>query len=220
MSDIFEKIINSNKYKSILCLNGSLPEKVFFDHFDIPIIAADGAANKLMQMNIEPNIVIGDLDSIKPEYLKSLNHIKILNQNKSDFEKSIEYIIKNKMSPTVILGLGGGYLDHILHNINLFTQTEFAAFSDSTIIFNIRNSLDLKLEKNTKISLFGIPRAQISTFGLKWNLSNELLTFPGKNSAFNRVLEEDIKISVYHGSLLCIVYLEEVIDAGVGVNII
>ncbi len=214
MFDIFEKIRDRGKYKSILCLNGSLPEKEFFDNWNIPIIAADGAANKLMKMNIKPDIVIGDLDSAKPEYLKLLDHIKILDQNKSDFEKSIKYIVKNKISPSIIFGLGGGHLDHILHNINLFTQTEFVSLSDSTFIFNIKNSVDLKLEKNTKISLFGMPRAQISTFGLKWNLSNELLTFPGGNSAFNRSLEEDIRISVYHGNLLCIVYLEEVIDSG------
>ena len=56
-----------NKFKSILCLDGELPSAAFFFFFTLPIIAADGAANTLMQMGVLPQIVIGDLDSIAPD---------------------------------------------------------------------------------------------------------------------------------------------------------
>ncbi len=215
MHDIFEQIFSKFEPKSILCLNGSIPGKAFFKNFKnrLPIIAADGATNRLMKIGIKPDIIIGDLDSVDSKYLEFIPNFKNSDQSTSDFEKTLEYTKAKMISPSIIVGLGGGYLDHILNNINIFTASEFIAFSDSTVILNITSSLELKLPTNTKISLFGMPEACITTTGLKWNLCNDLLTFPGKNSALNRSYDENIRITVKEGILLCIIYLKDIRDA-------
>ena len=93
-------MINNNLgyFKSILCLNGRLPNKKFFKEFSgLPIIAADGAGSKLINLGIYPETVIGDLDSFEHNYdeYPMIHFVKMNSQNNTDFEKSISFAKKN-----------------------------------------------------------------------------------------------------------------------------
>lgn len=202
-------MLDLKNYKSILCLSGELPNANFFAT-DLPIIAADGAANHLMQLGITPKMVIGDLDSVSPEHLKIIPCHYHYDQNFCDFEKSLQYLEKNHLLPAVIVGLNGGYLDHVLNNVNHFLQTGCVLFALLICGFalNEGKNKQLTLSLNTKISLLGIPAATVTTKGLKWNLCNDQLTFPGKNSCFNRTQEHEIEIQVHSGAVLVLVYNE------------
>lgn len=200
-------MLNLENYKSILCLGGELPSADFFIT-DLPIIAVDGAANHLMQLNIIPDLVIGDLDSVLPEYLEIIPSHYHYDQDFCDFEKSLQYLEGNQLLPALIVGLSGGCLDHILNNVNHFLQTGCALFSPPIYGFTLHEEKNkrLALPLNTKISLLGIPAATVTTQGLKWNLSKDQLTFPGKNSCFNRTQKHEIKIKLHAGSLLVLIY--------------
>ena len=56
------------KEKIILVLNGILPKKNhlidFLKNYDT-IICVDGAANKVVNANLKPDYILGDLDSVK-----------------------------------------------------------------------------------------------------------------------------------------------------------
>lgn len=201
-------MLDFKNYKSILCLNGDLPSADFFKT-DLPIIAADGAANHLMQLGIIPQIVIGDLDSISPEYLKIIPSHYHHDQNFCDFEKSLQYLEENRLLPAMIVGVNGGYLDHVLNNINLFLNSKCVLFSPPLYGFalNEDENKSMILPLNTKISLLGIPSAIITTAGLKWNLYNDPLTFPGKSSCFNRTEKAEITLKIHSGALLVLIYM-------------
>jgi len=203
-------LLNLKNYRSILCLNGTLPAADFFVT-DLPVIAADGAANHLMQMGVIPNIVIGDLDSVLPEYLKQIPSYYHYDQNFCDFEKSLQYLEKHQLLPAVIVGINGGYLDHILNNVNLFLKTGCVLFSPPILglVFDAEKNTSLTCPLNTKISIFGIPYADVTTTGLRWDLCHETLLFPGKTSCFNRTQKQEIRINVHNGVVLILVYLEE-----------
>lgn len=201
-------MLHFNDYKSILCLNGSLPPASFFD-CSLPIIAADGAANSLMQLGIKPHLVIGDLDSIKPELLTQLKTLHRPDQNFCDHEKSLTYLAENNLLPAIVVGVNGGYLDHILNNINLFLTGHNVLYAPPLLGYvlqkNEEKKLNLPLE--TKISLIGVPSAIVDTKGLKWELHQYALSFPGKNSCFNRTINETIDIKVKNGTLLLFIEL-------------
>lgn len=202
-------MLNFKHYKSILCLDGDLPGADFFET-DLPIVAADGAVNRLMQLNIRPSMVIGDLDSALPEHLKIIPSHYHYDQNFCDFEKALQYLERNQLLPAVIVGLSGGYLDHILNNVNHFLQSGCVFFAPPLYGFTVNEGSNkrLILPLNTKISLLGIPSAMVMTTGLKWNLYGDALAFPGKNSCFNRTLEREIKIQVHSGAILVLIYDE------------
>lgn len=190
-------------YKSILCLNGELPPRDFFEKFSLPIVAADGAANKLHALGITPRVVIGDLDSVAPHL--GVERIHVEDQNRCDYEKAMDYLVDQKLLPTVVLGSSGGDLDHILNNINVFMQHSpgnllYAAPLYGTVLSQPQTRLTLPTQ--TKISMIGLPEVHLVTQGLKWDLTGQKLSFPGFNSCFNRTNEKTINIQIIEGQVL------------------
>jgi thiamine pyrophosphokinase len=202
-------------YKSILCLNGELPNKSFFAN-DLPIIAADGAANQLVGMGITPDVIIGDLDSI---VIQDHPHSMIISkpeQSRSDFQKALEYVELNNLLPTLVTGVGGGFIDHILNNINVILKNDCTFYAHPILGYVLKAPIkfDIKLNKATKISLFAMAKAKVTTTGLKWDLKEDVLEFPGVNSALNRVASEDVTIEVLEGNLLVLIYTKDIADKG------
>jgi len=215
MTKILESLIDIKKFRSILCLNGEIPERVFFET-DLPIIAADGAANKLVNHGIKPHAIIGDLDSVH-DHIRDTHHtIHYADQNSNDYQKSLAYLEKNNLLPAIVVGIDGGYLDHALNNVNIFMQTDSVLYAPPLIgmVINAGEKKILTPLKNTKISLIGFPHAEISSNGLKWELHKQSLTFPGVNSCFNRCQANEIEIIAHQGTLLILIYLSAIDDAG------
>lgn len=204
-----------SEYKSILCLNGDLPDYSFFTPDKI-IIAADGAVDKLLKIGVKPSVVIGDLDSLERSDYQDIEIIYRPDQNNSDFQKAIEYLKEQKLLPSIICGVGGGFIDHILQNINVVLENDCIFYSPPVIgyVLNSSSISNYNFERNTKISLFGMPKAKIKTSGLKWKLNNDVLEFPGFNSCFNRTIQRNISIEIVEGKLLMLVYLEQSKDMG------
>jgi thiamine pyrophosphokinase len=211
-------ITNFKHYKSLLCLNGELPDVAFFRANKLPIISADGAANQLHAMGIHPQIIIGDLDSASALVLETTQSLHLPCQNSNDFQKTLGYLSDNGLLPSIIVGINGGCLDHVLNNINIFMGTECLLYAPPLrgFVLNAPKKIRLTLPENTKISLLGIPNAEVSSTGLKWELNQSLLTFPGATSCYNRVKHEKITLEVHQGDLLVLMYETSSSDAGIG----
>lgn len=204
-------------YKSILCLNGELPSTDFFINQSKPIIAADGAAKKLLCLGIKPEVIVGDFDSINPSDFSDVKMIHLPSQDKSDFQKTMEYMEQQNLLPTIVCGVNGGFLDHILHNVNVVIEKNCMFFAPPLIGYVLKEpkSLELNLIKNTKISIIGMPKAVVSSNGLKWELEKSLLEFPGYSSYYNRTIANNVSIQVLEGNALILIYSEEIKDNGI-----
>lgn len=208
--------LNLKGYQSILCLNGDLPDTSFFLTMELPIIAADGAANRLFELGIPPKLIVGDLDSVRPEILTLNSFLQESDQNSNDFQKTMRYLKEKKLLPAIIVGINGGFLDHILNNINIFMETNCLLYAPPIRGFVIREKsrIACSLPILTKISLMGIPEAILSSTGLKWELNSSRLAFPGNTSCFNRTQVPEIILEAHHGEALVLVYEQQVSDAG------
>ncbi|MDR3224211.1 MAG: thiamine diphosphokinase [Holosporales bacterium] len=209
------KFVDFSEHKSVICLHGNLPSADFFDSTELSIIAADGGANNLQKIGVTPDLIIGDLDSVKEELLY-INHLKMADQNYSDFQKALGYVESNDLTPTIVCGINGGYIDHILNNINIFCSSKATIIDRSTIGMCLDNTRIFNFPVNTKLSIFGMPNCIISTRGLKWELDETVLVFPGNCSCFNRTMTDDIVVDVKSGRVLLIVYTDRIDDAGAG----
>ncbi len=208
-------MLDDSKFRSILCLNGELPEREFFLR-NLPIVAADGAFLKLQKMNIKPHITIGDFDSVCKEDLLDYDHLHLPDQSSSDFQKCLSYMTEENLLPAIIVGVHGGFVDHIIQNINIFLKTDSAFYAPPIYGFTIKNRevQRITVKKGQKISLLGMPSAIVDTEGLKWDLHRSELTFPGRSACFNRANQDFVDITVHEGCLLVLHYLEEINDAG------
>ena len=192
------------KYKSILCLNGDLPEKAFFESFShLPIIAADGAANKLNKIGVNFLVAIGDMDSINPDL--QVQKIYHADQNLCDFEKALNYLESLNFLPSIILGMNGGEFDHVLNNTSVFMMNKYENIFYAAPLYGVKLNKDLNnihLPVNTKVSIIGMPNAVITTQGLKWNLHKHQLSFPGFNSCLNISTSNNLQVQLFDGDAI------------------
>jgi thiamine pyrophosphokinase len=208
--------LDVKKYRSILCLNGHIPDASFFQLVNLPVIAADGAANTLQDLGVVPELIIGDLDSVIPSIAKMHKTLHVKDQNSSDFQKSLHYLKDNQLLPAIIVGMNGGFLDHILQNINIFIETDCVLYAPpiTGYVLKEKSKHQFVLPKDSKISLMGIPSASISSSGLKWELEQSLLSFPGNSSCFNRTKKPQIALDIHEGTVLVLIYERAEIDEG------
>ena len=64
------------------------------------IVAADGGANIALRLGLRPDVIIGDLDSIKPASRKACASsliIQVKRQDNTDLEKALDYLRARKM---------------------------------------------------------------------------------------------------------------------------
>ncbi len=76
------------------------------------IIALDGAANRLIERDMRPDIILGDFDSFEEnEELTPIKKVKLPNQYFTDFQKALQFIRKEATCIHVACALGGR-IDH------------------------------------------------------------------------------------------------------------
>lgn len=204
-------------FKSVLCLNGNLPDKdkILKLSKNIPIIAADGAANNLIQNDIKPNIIIGDLDSLDTKLdLSSSNVIKVEDQNSTDFEKSLNYIKAQILYPTLVLGINGGEIDYILDNTNKFIKysTDISmAFFDSPNKWGIaiQKEIAIKTKKSSTVSIFPFQEnTYLKSSGLHWEINSGNHTIFKNTSTRNKTIGSNLTLSTTKDKVLVIVESE------------
>lgn len=197
--------------------NGSINDYVWhkqiIDNCDA-IICADGGANHAIKLDVIPDFVIGDLDSITATTKKTLtdnNHTKIIhdpNQDKTDLELAIELATTLDPKELVILGAIGDAMDHTLANI--FTLDEINQSIPAKIIDEkneltlVKNEITITGEKNSIISVIPLTDTEGLTYeNLKWEADNIRTSF-GWFGVRNRMLTTTAKISLKSGKILVI----------------
>ncbi len=195
--------------KSVIYLNGNI---CFLRNVNLPIIAADGAYKKLQGIGITPDFVVGDFDSTDINKVKCTT-ITNYDQNYTDFEKAIHFATSKKLMPAIISGVNGDCLDHVLNNFNIIIRNKCCVYDKFIIAYVVDEYISLKVKPDTKISIIGFS-ACVSSTGLKWDLNNTCLSFPGYVSCSNRAANDIVNITVHSGSVLVIIYRIQVNDRG------
>lgn len=129
------------------------------------IIALDGAANKLIQLNINPDFIIGDFDSFQEEErLASVEKIKLLDQSFTDFQKALKFIKKDATRIDVICATGGR-MDHEQANIRALID-EYSEYCPiylhnevQTLEFVRNKIVHIRGKHHDYCGFFGMPEA-------------------------------------------------------------
>jgi thiamine pyrophosphokinase len=179
------------------------------------IIAADGGAAHLKQIDIPPHIIIGDMDSIDQDtrnFFKK-NQIPMIThparKDKTDTELCIDFAVKKGASRITMLGVTGTRLDHTLANIFLMEQLADRKIDSRIIdanneIYLVKDSLKLTGKKGELLSLIPISsRVEGLTLkGLEYPLKNACLPMGSSLGISNYFKETRVSISLKAGVLL------------------
>jgi len=194
------------KKKALLILNGEIKNKSLAKNLvksnDL-IIATDGSYDKIAKLNIVPDIIMGDLDSIS-SIPKNIRIIKKTNQNESDFEKALIWLKKNNYSEISIVGITGGRTDHLFINFALvykyFQELNLTIYANNEIIRILTpDKYMINGEKNDLFSILALPKVKnLIIKGAKYSINEKEFEI-GSQGLSNEFLSNNIEISFTSG---------------------
>ena len=162
------------------------------------IIAVDGSANKLFDLEIIPDVIIGDLDSLQNIKNKDIELVKTPDQNKTDFRKTLEWCIEKNILNISIFGISGESEDHFLGNY--YTLSDFGekiswkAFTDFSVISPCVGNKKFESFKGQKVSLFCMKGSStVNSENLEYPLQSYHLK-PSDDAVRNLSLEDHFTI--------------------------
>jgi thiamine pyrophosphokinase len=187
-------------------------------------IGVDGGVKFWSDINIPPEIVIGDWDSLGYNPAKDPNNHDAQNltlpkrKNRSDLHYAMEVLNKTEIKDILLLGFTGGRPDHQLSN--LMELAHYAQGKRAQKIATIgpeaeyywvspKHPLELsapRIKKGQTISVFAWDgeASGVRLEGLEYQLkTNELL--PSSRGLSNVVRREKIRVSVKKGLLLFVI---------------
>jgi len=207
---------------AIIALNGEFDTepadyKRMFNEIEGSYIAADGGALLLKKLNIKPDLIIGDLDSLNQSTLADFkkNNIKIKkyssDKNETDGELAVNYCINNNYDKIILTFALGGRCDQQLANVFLLEYAQENGIN--AIIKEGEKEIGLvnkeKIIKNKidwGLSLIPIDSKveDVNISGCKYNLSSYNLKRSKSRGISNLITNKKVKISHGKGNLLYI----------------
>jgi thiamine pyrophosphokinase len=176
------------------------------------VIAADGGANIARRNGICPNVIIGDLDSVKLSTLKAFKHVRLVHvarQDNTDLEKALDFIVKEGYVGATVIGATGKRLDFTLGNLSSIwryaTAVDLLFVGDGWHAMPVGRSRTVTARAGTTVSLipFG-PCSGITLNGLKYPLRNANMRV-GDIAVSNVVRKSPFTVRVRKGNMLLII---------------
>lgn len=205
---------NANNICNIVGSGDFKFKKIDLNKNDI-IIAADGGFDILEKINIKPNYLVGDMDSIKK--IPNIDNIKKYPKEKDDTDMTIaiEMGIELGYKNFILYGAYGDRPDHFYSNLQSLTRYCLSGFNISlkTIAFTVYPLINgiLKLNNysiNKTVSIFSTinESKNICIKDLYYKLDNAILNNTIPLGVSNKTIGKPFEISVEQGSLLIFVY--------------
>jgi thiamine pyrophosphokinase len=156
------------------------------------ILCTDGGADKLKSLGLQPDLILGDMDSLSLAH-ESYNCeiVELMDQSKTDLEKSLEWCYENGIGQLSLVGFSGGQDDHNMAAlwtlVSFFEKMELTFYSNSSKIKCVKS--DTRIDSFTGQTISIIPtkeNIETSITGLKYSINKSILkppSFGTRNSA-------------------------------------
>jgi len=176
------------------------------------IVAADSGVETALRWGIEPDLVLGDMDSLTdPSILHRLGEERVRRYEEekdyTDTELGLMELFDRGVQDAVIVGGGGGRLDHLLGIVALFDRDIAPRrwYTDSEHVECIDEEYTLREAEGETVSFFpaGRARCTMQTRGLKWPLDT-LSWVKGDAGISNVVVSKECRIRVTEGRLIMV----------------
>ena len=198
----------------LLIAGGRRPDEKFFIEFarGRKIFAVDKGIEICRDVNILPEILIGDFDSAENSAvdwaIANKIHIEKHPVDKDFTDTQLALNLVDEENLVILTGIFGGRFDHLFSNI--FTcassKIKICLVDDKELIFFVKSGeyFTVKFfQQPTNLSLLPITKTveSVNLKNVHWELENTTLKQNFPNAISNRVESAEIKISVQSGTL-------------------
>ncbi|NLF93876.1 MAG: thiamine diphosphokinase [Oligosphaeraceae bacterium] len=172
---------------TVILAHGDFPQRPAVQHYLFAaqrIICCDGAAVDLLQFGLQPDLVVGDLDSLPAELDGQLpgRLVRVSEQESNDLSKALRYCLSRGWTNLLILGATGKREDHTLGNISLLADfcvqaPELKIISDYGQFLAVQGRRTIPCQAGQQVSIFSLhPDTAITSSGLRYPLQEMRLT--------------------------------------------
>lgn len=195
--------------KTLILLNGEFTSAAFLkalaDEFQY-IICADGGYDRALKAGIRPDILLGDLDSIKQNTFEGETLKYPAEKNWTDCELAIETALERGASEICLSCALGGRADHEMANLLLLSRYDNVYIKEPSLsVYCCKDRLVLKNKVGKTISIIPTVSSVLSLSGFKYPLSKFEVTV-GSTRGISNIAECDkAEIVVHSGSVLVFV---------------
>jgi thiamine pyrophosphokinase len=177
------------------------------------VVVLDNAIDRVLQLDIKVDVLLGDFDNdFDPEIYKEkqypLEIVHTPNQDKTDLEKALDYLIEKGHKAVNVVWATGKRADHTLTNItNIVSyrnKIKIVMLDDNSKIFLLPNKFEKWYTANTPISLIPVGKVTgITSQNLFYPLQNDELNLGYRSGNSNHVVQDGIVIITHEsGDLL------------------
>jgi len=201
----------------VIFANGQLTRPILLQPDDL-VIAADGGTHHCLGLGIRPQVVIGDLDSVREDELEALSasgtEIITYPERKdfTDLELALLEAQKRGADQVLLLAALGKRWDQSLANILLpaaLPGLNISLIDDQQEIHFIKPGQTLEITGQTGDTVSLLPLSGdaggITTHGLEYPLYREMLQFGSTRGVSNVMLGNQASVKLGAGLLLCAV---------------
>ena len=206
---------------SLIIAGGARPEPSVFkalpDDIDL-CIAADSGAEYALAAGLQLDVVVGDLDSISADALATVEAAGVeirrhpAAKDRTDLELAFDRVLEAEPDRVVVVGIGGGRLDHALANIGVlaasardggFEVDALVGYARLSIINGARTLNGALGETLSLLAVLGGVEG-VTTEGLEFPLYDEPLAAGSARGVSNRFVAPLATITVASGILLAV----------------
>jgi thiamine pyrophosphokinase len=186
------------------------------------LIGADGGTRHILALNLMPNAVVGDLDSLEPETVAELIAQGVdverypVAKDQTDLELAIERGLRAGADEILLLGALGGRLDQTLANLLILAQRNWpvplrlAEGNELAQVLRSGESLVLHAAPGSTVS--AIPLSPFVTgityAGLEYPLQDATLAIGSTRGVSNVVASAPATVTIKDGVLLVVCVTE------------
>lgn len=184
------------------------------------IIAADGGAAKLIQYDIWPDVLVGDMDTLKETEWNKLKQKKFridrlpVEKDVTDTHYACELALANQPKEVALFGVwGGARMDHALANVGLLEWfcergVDAKIYAGTNRVRLLEGPAKTVLPKENFHFLSLLPLSSkvegIDTIGLKYTLKNGVLKRGLTRGISNEWVEDEAIVHIRQGKLLIV----------------
>ena len=176
------------------------------------IICADSGYDYLVNTNITPNLIIGDLDSIKNKNSNVNTVVLPIEKDITDTQAALNNGISQGYKNFVLFGGTGGRFEHTFANIAVMASATlngyyFEIIDEKHHFYCIHNSsITFEKQDNEQVSVFafGEKSKGVSEKGFYYSLNNAELSPFDHIGISNHIVDDIGTITVKEGTLIIV----------------
>lgn len=143
------------------------------------VVCCDGALQKLLSVNIIPDVVVGDGDSMDREELSryGIPYHADKSEEYNDLQKALKYCMANGCDNVLLMGCGGLREDHFIANLSIMSmyskKMRLPMLTEHGVFNVLRGRAQYHAIPGMQVSVFpSNPQTKLSFNGLKYPVNS------------------------------------------------